>query len=74
MRAVIQRVTEASVTIDGRLHAAIGEGLLVLAGIEEADMQEDIEWVSSKIVQLRIFNDEQGIMNRAVRDIGGDIL
>lgn len=74
MRAVIQRVSEASVTIDGIRHAAIGPGLLVLLGIESADTQEDIEWLSAKIVQLRIFNDENGQMNHSLSDIGGELL
>ena len=74
MRVVIQRVTSASVTIDGKIHSQIGNGLLVLAGIEDADGIEDIEWLSSKIVSLRIFNDEHGVMNLSVRDNGGDIL
>ena len=74
MKAVIQRVTQASVTIDGKIHSQIGEGLLVLLGIEDADNNEDIEWLSSKIVNLRIFNDENGVMNVSVKDNGGDIL
>ena len=74
MRAVIQRVSRASVTIDGALTAAIGSGLLVLIGIEDADGQEDIEWLSGKIVNLRIFNDTAGVMNLSVKDIGGDVL
>jgi D-tyrosyl-tRNA(Tyr) deacylase len=74
MRAVIQRVSRASVTIDGVLTAAIEGGLLVLIGIEDADGQEDIEWLSSKIVNLRIFNDAAGVMNLSVKDVGGDIL
>ena len=74
MRAVIQRVSEASVTIEGIRHAAIGPGLLVLLGIESADTQEDIEWLSAKIVQLRIFNDESGQMNHSLSDIGGELL
>lgn len=74
MRVVIQRTTKASVTIDGNVKGAIASGLLVLLGIEEADALEDIEWLSSKIVNLRIFNDEAGVMNRSVKDYGGDIL
>jgi D-tyrosyl-tRNA(Tyr) deacylase len=74
MRAVIQRVTKASVTIDGKIHGRIENGLLVLMGIEDADTDEDIEWLSSKIVNLRIFNDEMGIMNISVKDKGGNIL
>ena len=74
MRAVIQRVSRASVTIDGKCKAAIQGGLLVLVGIEDADGGEDIAWLSGKIVNLRIFNDEAGVMNLSVKDIGGEIL
>lgn len=74
MRAVIQRVTEASVTIDGTITGAIQTGLLVLVGIEDADTNEDIQWLSSKIINLRIFNDDNGVMNVSVKDNGGDIL
>ena len=74
MRAVIQRVTNASVTIDGKIAAAINEGLLVLIGIEDADNIEDIQWLSSKIVNLRIFDDENHVPNISVKDMGGDIL
>ena len=74
MRAVIQRVTNASVTIDGKIAAAINEGLLVLIGIEDADNIEDIQWLSSKIVNLRIFDDETHVPNISVKDMGGDIL
>jgi D-tyrosyl-tRNA(Tyr) deacylase len=74
MRTVIQRVTRASVTIDGTLKAAIEGGLLVLIGIEDADGPEDIEWLSGKIVNLRVFNDVAGVMNLSVKDTGGDLL
>ena len=74
MRAVIQRVSKASVTIDNAIYSQINNGLMVLLGIEDADTIEDIEWLSGKIVNLRIFNDENGVMNVAVKDIGGDIL
>ncbi|MES1215007.1 MAG: D-aminoacyl-tRNA deacylase [Bacteroidota bacterium] len=74
MRAVIQRVTSASVTIDGKIHSQIGNGLLILIGIEDADTTEDIEWLSSKIVNLRIFNDDKGVMNISVKETNGDIL
>jgi D-aminoacyl-tRNA deacylase len=74
MRAVIQRVSKASVTIDNKIHSQINNGLLVLLGIEDADTTEDIEWLSGKIVNLRIFNDENGVMNVSVKDVGGDIL
>ena len=74
MKTVIQRVTSASVTIDGTVKSAIDGGLLVLIGIEDADGDEDIAWLSNKIVNLRIFNDEAGVMNRSVLDTGGGIL
>jgi len=74
MRAVIQRVSKASVTIDNKIYSQIGNGLLVLLGIEDADTAEDIEWLSGKIVNLRIFNDDNGVMNITVKDVTGDIL
>ena len=74
MRAVIQRVTKASVNIEGKINGQIGKGLVVLMGIEDADTDEDIEWLSSKVVNLRIFNDEKGVMNISIKDITGDIL
>lgn len=74
MRAVIQRVIQASVTIEGKIHAAIEDGLLVLLGIEDSDTPEDIEWLSAKIVSLRIFNDINGVMNISIKEIHGDIL
>ena len=74
MIAVIQRVKQASVEINASLHSSIGIGLLVLIGIEEADGQEDIEWLSSKIINLRIFNDAEGVMNISLKDSGGDLL
>ncbi len=74
MRAVIQRTARASVTIDGKLKASIGRGLLVLVGIEESDGNEDIEWLCKKISQLRIFDDENGVMNKSVIDIDGEVL
>ena len=74
MRAVIQRVTEASVKVDGRITGAIKEGLLILVGVEDADTEEDIEWLVKKIVGLRIFNDENGVMNLSVMDVGGGLL
>lgn len=74
MRAVIQRVTEASVTIDGKLKAAINKGLLVLIGIEDTDADEDIIKLSNKIINLRIFDDENKVPNISVHDIGADIL
>lgn len=74
MRAVIQRVTRASVTIDGEVYSSIANGLLVLVGIEDSDNDEDIKWLSGKIVNLRIFNDENGVMNVSVKERNGDIL
>lgn len=74
MRAVIQRVNYASVTIEGRQYSRIGPGLLVLVGIEDADNLEDVTWLSSKIVNLRIFNDVNGIMNESVIEKNGEIL
>ena len=74
MRAVIQRVSHASVTIDGRCKSSIKNGLLILVGIEDADGKEDIEWLTKKIINLRVFNDENGVMNKSVLDINGDIL
>lgn len=74
MKAVIQRVSKASVKVDGAFTAQIGEGLLVLLGIEDADTDEDIEWLSGKIVSLRIFNDVEGVMNESVMDKKGDII
>jgi D-aminoacyl-tRNA deacylase len=74
MRVVIQRVSEASVTIDGLVKSKIGQGLLILVGIEEADTLEDIQWLSSKITNLRIFGDDAGLMNLSVLDIAGQIL
>lgn len=74
MKTVIQRVSRASVTIEGNIKSAIGNGLLVLIGIEDADTAEDITWLSSKIVNLRIFDDENKVPNISVKDIGGDIL
>ena len=74
MRAVIQRVSKASVTIDNKIYSQIENGLLVLVGIEDADTADDIEWLSGKIVNLRIFNDDNGVMNVSVKDFNGDIL
>lgn len=74
MRIVIQRVAEASVTVEGSITGAIQNGMLVLLGIEDADTDEDITWLSNKIVNLRIFNDENGVMNRGIKEINGDIL
>ena len=74
MKAVIQRVSEASVTIDGKKVSEISKGLLVLVGIEDADSAEDIQWLSGKIINLRIFGDENDVMNLSVKDIDGDII
>jgi len=74
MRAVIQRVSEAAVTIDGKARRAIQRGLVVLLAVEAADTPEDIDWLSGKIVRLRIFDDENGVMNRSVQEVQGDIL
>ena len=74
MRAVIQRVSKASVTIDDKIYSQIENGLLVLVGIEDADTTEDSEWLSGKIVNLRVFNDDNGVMNVSVKESNGDIL
>ncbi len=74
MRVVIQRVSEASVTIEGQVKSAITDGLLILMGVEEADTLEDITWLGAKISNLRIFGDENGLMNRSVMDIQGEML
>lgn len=74
MRAVIQRVSHASVTIEGVVKANIGKGLLVLLGIEDADSQEDIDWLAGKIARLRIFSDENDLMNLSIDDVSGDMI
>ena len=74
MRVVIQRVANASVTVESKVVAEIQKGLLVFVGIEEADTQEDLDWLVTKITQLRIFNDENEVMNLSVQEIGGDVL
>jgi D-aminoacyl-tRNA deacylase len=74
MRIVIQRVSQAAVSVDGRITGSIANGLLVLMGVEDADTKDDIEWLSNKIVNIRLFNDVDGVMNLSVKDIGGDIL
>ena len=74
MRTLIQRVQHASVTIDGQLKSQIGKGLLVLVGIEDRDTQEDIEWLCKKIANLRIFDDENGVMNRSVTETEGEVM
>lgn len=74
MRVVIQRAAHASVTIDGTCKSAIGKGMMILIGIEETDGKEDIEWLCKKIVNLRIFDDENGVMNKSILDIEGELL
>jgi D-tyrosyl-tRNA(Tyr) deacylase len=74
MRAVIQRVSEASVTVNENITGSIGNGMLVLVGIEDADTAEDIQWLSNKITNLRIFNDADGVMNLSIKDMSGDLL
>lgn len=74
MRVVIQRVTHASVTIEGKVKSAIGKGFMILVGIGDDDGQEDIEYLTKKIVNLRVFDDEEGVMNRSILDINGEIL
>lgn len=74
MRTVIQRVTHASVTIDGKVKSEIGPGLLILLGVEGSDNSEDVDWLVKKVAALRIFDDEQGVMNRSLTDVGGEAL
>ncbi|MFT3993661.1 MAG: D-aminoacyl-tRNA deacylase [Dysgonomonas sp.] len=74
MRVLIQRVSKASVTINNKLESCIGKGLLILVGIEDEDNQEDIDWLSKKIISLRIFDDENGVMNLSIKDINAEIL
>ena len=74
MRLVIQRVSRASVTVEGELKASIGNGLMVLVGVENGDTQEDVKWLVGKTVALRIFDDENGVMNRSIHDVGGEVL
>lgn len=74
MRIVIQRVSEASVTINGQVKSSIGKGFLILIGICDEDNQEDVEWLVKKVVNLRVFDDENGVMNRSIMDTGGEIL
>lgn len=74
MRVVIQRVTEASVSINGNIKSAIKAGFMILLGIEDADNQEDIDWLCKKITALRVFDDEQGVMNKSILDVNGEIL
>jgi len=74
MRAVLQRVTQASCTVDGKVTGEIAVGFLVLLGIEDADTAEDLQWLANKIVGMRVFGDENGLMNKALADVNGDIL
>jgi D-aminoacyl-tRNA deacylase len=74
MRALLQRVREASVTVEGKVVASIGPGLLVLCGVSPADTELERDWISRKIASLRIFDDDEGVMNRSIVDVGGDIL
>ena len=74
MRTVIQRVKRACVSVDGATVSSIGQGLLLLLGIEAADTEEDIQWLCRKVLALRIFDDEEGVMNRSIMDVGGDII
>ncbi|UBZ12715.1 D-tyrosyl-tRNA(Tyr) deacylase [Flagellimonas marinaquae] len=74
MRTVLQRVSKASVTVDGQIISSIDEGLLILLGVEDADTKEDIDWLTNKILNLRIFNDENEVMNRSVMDVDGEII
>ena len=74
MRIVIQRVTEASVAIDGEIHSAINHGFMVLVGVREGDSEDDAKWLAMKTVNLRVFDDENGVMNRNILDAGGEVL
>jgi len=74
MRVVIQRVSSAHVSIDGSVHSSIAEGLLIFVGIEDADSIEDVQWLAQKMINIRIFNDEAGVMNKSVLEVSGDIL
>lgn len=74
MRIVLQRVTEASVSIEGEVKSEIGQGILILLGIEDSDGEKDIQWLCNKIPKMRIFNDENGVMNLSLQDVGGEVL
>ena len=74
MRIVIQRVKSASVAIGGEIHSSIGEGMMVLVGVREGDTMDDMRWLAAKTVNLRIFDDDQGVMNRSILDMGGEVL
>ena len=74
MRVIAQRVREASVTVDGQITGKIGQGLMLLVGIEAEDSETDLAWMAGKLVRMRVFSDENGVMNRSVQDVGGEIL
>ncbi len=74
MRAVVQRVSWASVTVEGEIVSEIKKGLLILVGVEEIDNQHDVDWLAKKIVNLRIFNDDKGVMNKSLQDVSGDVI
>lgn len=74
MRVVVQKVERAAVEIEGKVHASIGQGLLVLLGVEDADTQEDIDWLVGKLSRLRVFDDENGVMNLSIRDVAGEFM
>lgn len=74
MRTIIQRVKQASVSVDGKGVSSIGQGFLLLLGIENADTEEDVQWLCRKVLALRVFDDEEGVMNRSIMDVGGDII
>ncbi len=74
MRVVIQKVEKADLTVDGKSHTSIGPGLLVLLGIEDIDTEEDIAWLTGKISRLRVFDDDNGVMNRSIQDVGGELM
>ena len=74
MRAVIQRVSRASVSIDGQVKSSIGQGFVVLLGVESDDGQADVEWLARKVAMLRVFDDEEGVMNRSIMDVGGEVI
>lgn len=74
MRAVIQRVSRASVSIDGQVKSSIGQGFVVLLGVESDDGKADVEWLARKVAMLRVFDDEEGVMNRSIMDVGGEVI
>lgn len=74
MRIVVQRVTESSVSVDGKVVGAVGKGYMILVGVEDADTQEDADWLARKVAALRVFDDEAGVMNLDIRQVGGEVL